>query len=249
MRSPRLRHLTVPGRKPVLEALADPSVPVRVVHLSPRATGAVVDEIRGLARRRGVPIEDADERRLTELARSSRQHQGVVADVEAAAQRDLADFLAGRRGRAHATSVLVLDGVHNPANVGMILRSAVGLGLDGIVVPDRGTASVGPVAIKASAGVAFRAPILRCVDAAGAVAALAEARFAVLGLDVGGECLFDADLPERAAYVVGNETDGLTVDVDRVLTIPIVDDVESLNVAVAASVLCAELARRRHRPG
>ena len=60
-------------------------------------------------------------------------------------------------------------GIHNPANLGMILRSATAAGLDGVVVPDEGTAKIGAVAIKASAGVAFKAPILRIDNVLNAV--------------------------------------------------------------------------------
>ena len=152
------------------------------------------------------------------------------------------------RGRDWACSVIVLDHVHNPANVGMILRSGAAAGIDGIVVPHRGTAEVGPVAIKASAGVAFRAPILRADSTDEALDILVEHRFTIVGLDAGGEALFDAELPERAAYVLGNESEGLSPGAaarcNHRLTIPLVNDVESLNAAVAASILAFEIARR-----
>ena len=134
---------------------------------------------------------------------------------------------------------LVLDHVHNPANVGMILRSATAAGVDGVVVPHKGTAEIGPVAIKASAGVAFRSPILRVGDTAEAMAVLIEHRFEMIALDHDGEPLFGANLPERAAYVIGNESAGLSSEAsaacDRVLSIPLANGVESLNAAVAAS--------------
>ena len=147
--------------------------------------------------------------------------------------------------------MLVLDGIHNPANVGMIIRSAAAAGLDGIVVPRRGTADLGPLVLKASAGVAFRAPLLRCETAAGAVEHLAAARFALVGLDprLGAASLFDAALPERAAYVVGNEATGVSAPVaaqiDTWLRIPLSGGVDSLNVATAATLVAFEVARRR----
>ena len=66
--------------------------------------------------------------------------------------QSLPHFLSERNGRKHQTYVVVLDGVHNPANVGMIIRTVTAAGLDGIIIPDKGTANINPVAIKASAG-------------------------------------------------------------------------------------------------
>ena len=128
------------------------------------------------------------------------------------------------------------------------MRSATAAGIDGVIVPHKGTAEIGPVAIKASAGVAFRSTILRCETTTDALSTLREHRFQLVGLDGNGMSLFDADLPERAAYVVGNESSGLSdsaaESVDLLLSIPLRNDVESLNAAVAASIVGFELARR-----
>lgn len=244
--SPRDRYLTVAGRKPVLEALSDQTIEIAKVHISETARGEPVDRIRSMAQERDVVVERVSERRVTAIARSSRHHQGVVADVVAPAMASLTNFLERRRGgRDWATTVLLLDALHNPANVGMILRTAVASGIDGVIVPSRGTSDVGPIAIKASAGVAFRAPVLRVESSAVALAALRDSRFAIVGLEAGAEDLFRVDLPDRVAFVLGNESSGLTIEPDYSISIPLVGGVESLNVATAAAVLCFELVRRR----
>ena len=251
-RTPRDRYVTIYGRMPVAEALDDTTVPLARVFVADTARGDAIDRIGAAARRRGVAIERVTESRLAMLAHNGRHHQGVAADIAPPGLDALGPFLTQRRGRRHATALLLLDAVHNPANVGMIIRSATGAGLDGIVVPHRGTAELGPLVLKASAGVALRATLLRVDTAAEAVAQLHDARFTVIGL-VGGhpdaENLFGAALPERAVYVLGNETDGLSAEVaaalDGRLAIPLAGGVESLNVACAASVLAFELARRR----
>jgi 23S rRNA (guanosine2251-2'-O)-methyltransferase len=131
----------------------------------------------------------------------------------------------------------------------MIIRSATAAGIDGIVVPRRGVASIDPLVVKASAGVAFRAPILKTFTAAEAVAALKHGGFHVVGLDArGDDDLFTAHLPEPVAFVLGSETAGLGPDVadlvDTWVSIPMAGGVESLNVAAAAAVVCFELVRR-----
>lgn len=238
------------GRKPVIEALHDTSLTFHKILLSDRAQGAEIDTITGMAASRKVALELVDEVKVTAVARTARHHQGVVADIVAPAMQTLHEFCEQRRrGKDWACSVLLLDHVHNPANVGMILRSATAAGIDGVVVPHKGTADVGPVAIKASAGVAFRAPILRSETTAAAVQTLVEHRFELVVLDAQGDSIFDAPLPERAAYVVGNESAGITDVVKeasaRSLSIPLANDVESLNAAVAGALVCYEVLRRR----
>lgn len=238
------------GRKPVIEALHDQTLSFDKILISKSAHGAEIDTIKGMAASRKATIEIVAEVKVTAVARSSRHHQGVVADVIAPAMQHLESFCEQRRrGKDWACSVLVLDHVHNPANVGMILRSAAAAGLDGIVVPHKGTAEVGPVAVKASAGVAFRAPILRVDDTVEALAILEAHRFEILGLDDGGTSLFDTALPERAAFIVGNESSGLSANAraacTSILSIPLENGVESLNAAVAASLVAYEVQRSR----
>ncbi len=244
MSSPRERYLTVVGRRPVHEALADPSLSIAKVHLSDRMEPNAAAELSGAARARGVDVERVSERRVTEIARDGRHHQGVVADVIAPRMRQLDDWLPVRSGRSWASRVLLLDSVHNPANVGMILRTATAAGLDGVVVPDRGTAALGSVAIKASVGVAFKAPILRSETSAEAAAALRQARFELVGLQASGDSLFEATWSDRVAFVLGNESGGLGIEVDRTVGIPMDNGVESLNVAAAATLVAYELVRK-----
>jgi 23S rRNA (guanosine2251-2'-O)-methyltransferase len=253
--SRRDRSVTIYGRMPVAEALEDPSVPLARVFVADTARGEAVERIGAAARRRGIPVERIGEQRLAVLAGNGRHHQGVAADIVPPGLGALGPFLTQRRGRRHATSLFLLDGVHNPSNVGMIIRSAVAAGIDGLVVPHRGTAELGPLVLKASAGVALRATILRVGTAGDAVEELRTARFTVVGLDGGhpaAEGLFAAALPERAVYVFGNESEGLSPAVagavDRWLAIPLANEVESLNVACAATVVGFEVARRAAAP-
>jgi 23S rRNA (guanosine2251-2'-O)-methyltransferase len=252
--SPKDRFVTVYGRKPVLEVLADPALTVDKVVLADSARGASAEEILRAADSRGVVVRRASAHRVKVLAGNGKQDQGVLADVVAPRMRPLSVALSsGRLPR----SVLVLDGITTPANVGMIIRTATAAGLGGIVVPRRGVASLDPLVVKASAGVAFKAPLLRCATAAEAVDALRAAGYRVFGLDgQARRTVFEAAFPGQSAFVLGGETAGVGVDVrplvDEWLSIPMAGGVESLNVASAAAVLCFDLVRRaavtRHSP-
>ena len=244
--SPKDRFLTVYGRKPVLEALGDPDLHVDKVILADNARGEGAAEIQRAARAAGVQVQRASAHRVKVLAGNGKQDQGVLADVVAPRMRPLRAALSADRVPER---VLVLDGITTPANVGMILRTATAAGVAGVVVPRRGVAALDPLVVKASAGVAFRAPMLRCATAGEAAEMLAEAGHRLYGLGVSdGSSLFDAKLPKRAAFVLGGETAGVSPDVARFLdgwlSIPMPGGVESLNVSAAAAVLCFELVRR-----
>lgn len=244
--SPKDRFLTVYGRKPVLEALTDSGLQVDKVILADTARGPGAAEIQRAAKAAGVPVQRASEHRVKVLAGNGKQDQGVLADVVAPRMRSLA---AALNDRIPPSRVLVLDGITTPANVGMILRTATAAGLDGVVVPRRGVAALDPMVVKASAGVAFRAPVLRCGSAREAAELLTEAGYSLYALGASAKTtVFDVDLPQRVAFVLGGETAGVGAEVGELVTewlsIPMPGEVESLNVSAAAAVLSFELVRR-----
>lgn len=246
MASPKDRFVTVYGRKPVLEALGDTALQVDKVVLADTARGPAAREILDAAAGRGVQVQRATAQRVKVLAGNGKQDQGVLADVVAPRMKLLEDALSGPRP---PRGVLLLDGITTPANVGMILRTATAAGMGGIVVPRRGVAGIDPLVVKASAGVAFHAPVLRCATAAEAAAALRDAGYPLFALDANAPAsLFSATLPEKAAFVLGSETAGVSAEVrayvSELLSIPMRGGVESLNVASAAAVLCFEHLRR-----
>src|SRR3954464_6931724 len=233
---------------PVLEVLQDLTLGVDKVVLADTAHGESVDRIRALARRRGVDVRTASAHRVKVLAGNGKHDQGVPAHVVAPRMELVEDFV--QRPSAGAEAVLVLDAVTNPQNVGMILRTATPAGLAGGVLPGTGSPGVAPLVVKASAGVAYRAPILRCRTAADGVRALKAAGWRVAGLDGGApEDLYATELPAATAFVLGNETEGVSGEGAELVgvwgSIPTPAPVESLNVASAAAVVSFELLRRR----
>lgn len=246
--SPRDRFVTIYGRKPVLEALTDLELRVDKVVIAEGAGGSAIDEIKEAAGDRAVRIQRATPHRVKVLAGNGRHDQGVLADVVARRMRPLDDALADPATAPR--SVLLLDGLTTPANVGMILRTATASGIDGIVVPHRGVASLDPLVVKASAGVAFHAPVLRAHTAGQAAEILTEAGYPLYAMEADApNSLFTTELPDRAVFVLGSESTGLSPEVqERIampLSLPVHGGVESLNVGAAAAVLCYEILRRR----
>jgi 23S rRNA (guanosine2251-2'-O)-methyltransferase len=237
------RVITVYGRKSVLEALRDPALDCSRLHLADsNRRGGIVGEILDVAQQRQLQVVTHSRQALSRISRNGKQDQGVALDVRCQAMAELAHALTTLAARPR-TRLLALDGVTNPQNVGMVLRSAVAAGIDGVLYADRGNPALGPLVIKASAGTVFRAPLLRCASPVDGIAACAEAGFTLYRLRAGApHSLFDAALAARALFVLGGESDGVSEAVAALpgedLSIPMANGVESLNVAVSAALLC-----------
>ncbi|HJL15272.1 MAG TPA: RNA methyltransferase [Sandaracinaceae bacterium LLY-WYZ-13_1] len=240
-RHPRDRFLTVYGRKPVLEVLEAPERAVARVFVAKGARGPMVKRILAAAKGRGVEVQRVSGERVSRISRRPKQDQGVAADVEAPSMGPVEAFLDALDDDVPAT-LLALDHVTTPANVGMILRTATVLGLAGVILPRRGVPEVGPLVIKASAGVAFRARILRCGELVDALSAAKMRGFEVVGLSDAGDASIGGWTPRaRTVLVLGNETDGVSSAtrplVDAWLRIPMAQPGDSLNVASAAAIV------------
>jgi 23S rRNA (guanosine2251-2'-O)-methyltransferase len=248
-RQRRDRCITVYGRRAVLEALRDPQLEVAGVTVVEMG-GAVTSEVKKSATQRGVEVREASAHRVSLISGNGRQDQGVVADVVAPDMQGLTDRLAElERDPSRPQRLLLVDGVTTPGNLGLIIRSATAAGVDGVVIPRRGTAALGPQVVKASAGTAFRSPILRTSDAPGALSELTDAGFAIVGLDAQATTsLWDIELPPRIVFLVGGEHEGASkesaVYAHSWVSVPMPGDVESLNVACATTLVAFEIARR-----
>ncbi|WP_111641966.1 TrmH family RNA methyltransferase [Marinimicrobium alkaliphilum] len=232
--------LTVYGRKPVLEALSDPNTRCHRLHLadSNKSAGILEDIIRA-AKAKGAEICYHGRAELSRISKNVRQDQGVAADLVLPGYQHFEEFLARPPARY---TLLALDGISNPQNLGMIIRSACAGNIDGILVPRKGSAQIDPLVIKASAGTLFRAPILRCEQLAPALAQAREQGADACALSSHAKyTLKDYQPSEACIYVLGNETEGVSKDVlaqcNQRVRIPMNNGVESLNVAVTAALI------------
>jgi 23S rRNA (guanosine2251-2'-O)-methyltransferase len=185
-----------------------------------------------------VPVVMAEAPDLGRMVPHDAPHQGVVIEVEPLADIWLDDVLAEAPDKA---TLLVLDQVTDPHNVGAIFRSAAAFGAIGIVTQDRHAPPESGALAKAASGALERVPWVRVVNLARALEEIAEAGFWRIGL--AGEAtteLKDALGPKRVALVLGAEGPGMRSNTrehcDALAKLPISDAVESLNVSNAAAV-------------
>jgi 23S rRNA (guanosine2251-2'-O)-methyltransferase len=177
-------------------------------------------------------------------------HQGVVAVTSSKQYADLEDVLAAKRGEY--ALVIVLDGVEDPHNLGAILRTADAAGADGVVIPERRAVGVTGIVAKASAGASEHLPVAKVTNIARTLENLKAKGLWIVGLDEHGKQNYDSvDYKMDCAVVLGAEGKGLHDLVSRkcdfLVSVPMLGNVPSLNVSVAAGVVLYEVVRQRRK--
>ncbi len=206
-----------------------------------------LQKILQLCRSSGLPVRTMPREQLTRLAQTA-GHQGVVAVTAEKKYDDLESILARKRGSRHF--MLVLDGVEDPHNLGAILRTAEGAGVDGVVIPERRAVGVTPAVVKTSAGASEHLPIARVTNLGRALEEIKTRNLWTVGLEERASQRYDQlDYNMDCALVLGAEGRGLHEQVrkkcDFLISIPMMGKVSSLNVSVAAAVVMYEVARQR----
>ncbi|KQP65729.1 MULTISPECIES: 23S rRNA (guanosine(2251)-2'-O)-methyltransferase RlmB [unclassified Nocardioides] len=256
-RTPQKRRRTgstdiewIAGRNSVVEALRE-GVPVTGVYV---AEGAERDgrlrEAFALAADKGISLLEVGRQELDRLTAGA-VHQGLAAKIPAYEYAHADDLLDRAEEAGEKPLIVVLDQVTDPRNLGAVVRSAAGFGAHGVVIPERRAAGMTASAWKTSAGAAARIPVAQTVNLVRQLKAYQDAGCMVIGLAADGDVtLPELDLADGPlVVVVGSEGNGLSRLVsetcDQLVSIPMANQVESLNAGVAASVTLYAIARAR----
>ena len=199
-----------------------------------------------LAERRAIQIQSSSTEELDALCGAG-SHQGIAALVGEYRYADLEDLL--EQGLPPPL-LLALDSVQDPQNLGAIFRSALVLGVTGVVIPKDRAASISPAVVRVSAGATEHLPCARVTNLARSLTQCKEAGMWVVGtVESGGAHPASAPLDQPAVLVLGNEHKGIRPLVqkqcDLLVTIPSASPIASLNVGAAAAALCYEAGRQR----
>ncbi len=228
------------GRRAVLEALrARKKIEHILIARGVRERGAISDLIAA-AGNVGVPVREVGRE---ELDRISPNHQGVAARVGEYEYVEVEDLLAVARERGEQAFLLLLDSVQDPQNFGTLLRTAEAVGVHGVVIAERRAVGVTPAVVKASAGAVEHLKIARVTNLARTMEELKRASVWIVGVENDPRAQdysqFDFKIP--LALVLGSEGAGLGRLVkekcDFLVRLPMWGKVESLNVAVAGSII------------
>lgn len=225
------------GRKPVIDAI-DSGVKIYKAFVI-KQNSKIVDEIISKLQRANVEINFVDKRFFDKI---DMNHQGVMVEAESFQYKDLKDIDKYKR-------LIILDQIEDPHNLGAIIRSAESFGFDGVIIPERRSASVSPIVYKTSAGAINNINIIMVKNTNRAIEEIKEAGFWVYGLAGEASSPIDqVDLKGKVCLIVGNEGKGLSrlvrENCDILINIPMKGFVNSLNASVASAIAMYEVLRQ-----
>ncbi|MDD2448430.1 MAG: RNA methyltransferase [Sulfurimonas sp.] len=228
--------ITLYGRNVVVEVLQDSSVEVHKLHLSTsNKTDGAIKEILALAKKREIEITYHEKNALSRISKNAKQDQGVAIDIISKSYKSASEIKEMQSFR-----LIALDGIHNPQNLGMIIRSCAASSLDGIILPKKNSAKISPLVIKASAGTLFKLPIYYCDNLEDILQNQNDTDIYALSSHA-KKSIYDIAPSKKSIFVLGNESEGVSPEIiklcNKAISIPMQRGVESLNVAITASLI------------
>ena len=239
------------GIHPVTEAIKSSHLEIEKLLIGTQKPHPSLQWIIDLAAARKIPVTMTDRKTLDGLARGG-LHQNIVALAIGIAYVQVGDLLARWKNEGGSAFFLILDGIQDPQNFGALIRTALGCGVQGIIIPKDRAVGVTPVVIKASAGATAYLPIARVVNLATTIEALKQEGIWVYGASgEAKEVIYDLDLEMDLAIVIGSEGKGIRPLVqkkcDRLFSIPMKGPVSSFNASVSGAMVLYEVMRQRDR--
>ncbi len=238
------------GVLPVLEALRAENRRIEKIIIADGANEKRLSDVLRLAQDNGVQIQKVPRENLERTVENGANHQGIIAFIAAAEYFDTNKLLNEITAKENSLSV-ILDGVEDPRNLGAILRTVECSGADGVFIPERRAVGLTETVAKSSAGATEYVKVAKVVNVNRLIDELKENNIWVVGASGDAKMDYtDWDWKQSSALVLGGEGKGLhrltAEKCDVLVKIPLLGNIESLNVSVAAGVILFEAVRQRN---
>jgi len=235
------------GIRAVLEAISSEE-PIDKVFVQRGLKGDLFKELESSLRKNQINVSYVPIEKLNRLTKNN--HQGVVANISPIKFYELEALVENVVEKKEAPLFLLLDQLSDVRNFGAIIRTAECTGVDGIIIQKKGAAPVTADTIKTSAGAAFKVPIVKVDHIKDAVFYLQASGIKVISATEKTEnTIYDVSLKEPCAIVMGAEDRGISPSIlktsDHKAKLPLLGEIESLNVSVACAVFLYEAVRQR----
>ena len=235
------------GMRPLLEAVAS-GLEVEKCLLKSGLQGPLFRELIDVLKKNHIPFQFVPGEKLNQI--TGKNHQGVIAYVSEVEYVEITRFVPSIYEKGEAPFILVLDQVSDVRNFGAIARTAECAGVHALLVPTRGSAMITPDAVKTSAGALHNLPVCRTTNLHDTLRFLADSGLKLTAATGEAEKVYhQADLTGPLALILGSEDRGIHPSVINMtheqVKIPILGRISSLNVSVAAGVMCYEVLRQR----
>ncbi len=236
------------GRNAVRELLKKGKDIDKIFVMRAERTGSL-GYLCAIAEEKRIPIIEAEKSKLDKMTDGG-VHQGICALIPGTEYVEVSDILALAKEKDQDPFVVIADGIEDPHNLGAIIRTCECAGAHGLIIPKRRSATVNSTAVKASAGAASYLPIARVTNIASTVDELKKKGLWIYAADFGGTDYFDCDFSGGVCIVLGAEGSGVSHIVktkcDFTVSIPMLGNVNSLNVSCAAAVILNEVAKQKY---
>ncbi len=235
------------GLRPVMEAI-DGGTRVDRILLQNGLTGNLVADLKARIRDKGIPYQFVPVEKLNRLARGN--HQGVVALISPIEFHSALSLIPAMMEGEKAPLVLMLDRITDVRNFGAIVRTVECAGADAVVIPDHGSAQISNDAVKTSSGALLRVPVCRESNLKTVVNLARQCGMQIVAAtEKGASDYLDVDFRKPTLLIMGAEETGISPELlklsDLRAKLPIMGQVQSLNVSVAAAVFMYEALRQR----
>ena len=235
------------GMRPVIEAV-NAGKEVENLLIQNNLQGENCSELMRILKHKGQRFQRVPIEKLNRLTRGN--HQGVVCFISPISYTNLEDILPFVYEKGKDPLIVLLDGITDVRNFGAIARTAECAGVDGLVIPEKGGARVTADAIKTSAGALSKMPVCKTKSIESSIRLLQDSGVQVVACSEKGEkVLYDIEFNKPTALIIGAEDTGVSGSclnlADEVVRIPILCEIESLNVSVASGVVIYEVLRQR----
>lgn len=229
----------IAGRNPVMEALRSGREIDRLLVAHGQATGSVA-AIIAKCRDRGILVKEVSPAKLDYLTGGA-NHQGVAVLIATQEYSTVEDILNSAKEKKEQPFIIICDEIEDPHNLGAIIRTAEATGVHGIIIPKRRSASLNVTVAKAASGALEYMKVARVTNIASEIERLKEEGIWVFGADMDGEDYSLTDFNCPCALVIGNEGKGIgnlvAKKCDKIVSLPMMGQINSLNASVAAGVL------------
>jgi 23S rRNA (guanosine2251-2'-O)-methyltransferase len=235
------------GIRPAIEAIKS-GKELEKIFLQNGLKGEGFHELFNLIRELEIPFQFVPVEKLNRLSRQN--HQGVISYVSEITYQRLEDLIPLAFEQGRQPLFLVLDKVTDVRNVGSIARTAECAGIDGLIIPVRGSAQINSDAIKTSAGALYKIPVVRSLNLMETIQYMKSSGLTIIAATEKSEMEYtSADLTKPIGLIMGSEGEGISPEylklADAVVRIPLRGEIGSLNVSVAAGIILFEALRQR----
>ncbi len=241
------------GLRAIIEAI-NSGKEIEKVYLQKEIKGDLAIELNHLIKKNNISSSFVPVEKLNKLSKTDRNlvqnHQGAVAKISSISFTDLEEIIDKVISNNKIPLFLLLDQITDVRNMGAIIRTAECAGVDGIIIPVHGSAPINADAIKTSAGAAFKIPISKVDHLLDAIYQLKAVNIQIIAVtEKTDTSLYKLEFNKPTALILGSEHKGISNSVLKIADfkgkLPLLGDIESLNVSVACGVALYEIVRQR----